>query len=150
MRTLLIAAASLLWLGNTTANYPKCADSVGSEPRLATIKTGDSEHQLAQDLAIECADGKPYTLFERGTRLPASYEDSFFAQEEDAEEIHVYFRDLGLFVSRKLHKAPGGKPHMKVTVRVDARGQVTLTEWDPEEEIEIPLGSITYESVGRQ
>lgn len=153
MRDLLIAAASLFLLGSATvshpANHPQCAESLG-EPSLAVVETGDSPNQLAQDLVIECANGKPLILLARGTRLPASYEDMFFAHEEDAEEIHLSFQDLGLFVSRKLHKMSGGMPHMKATIRVDGVGKVTLTEWDPEEEIEIPIGSVTYESVGRQ
>src|SRR5687767_936969 len=109
MRTLLIAAASLLWLGSS----PRCSDRL--EISLASIKRGDSEHQLAQDLTIECFDGEPLTLLPRGTRLPASYEDRFVATEEDAKEIQLIFPDLGLFVSEKLHKAPGGLPHMKAT-----------------------------------
>ncbi|HVG07940.1 MAG TPA: hypothetical protein VNM67_09555 [Thermoanaerobaculia bacterium] len=145
MRTVLIAAASLLWIGSAMANRPQCAD--GLEPSLATVKVGDSPNELAQDLVIECASGEPLVLLARGTRLPASYEDSFLAQEEDAEEIHLSFLDLGLFVSRKLHKAPGGMPHMKATIRVDGTGNVTLTEWDPEEEIEIPIGSVAYRRV---
>jgi len=149
MRTILIAAASLFLLGSATANHPQCADDL-LEPSLAVVETGESPNQLAQDLVIECANGKPLVLLTRGTRLPASYEDMFFAHEEGAEEIHLSFQDLGLFVSRKLHKAPGGMPHMKATIRVDGTGKVTLTEWDPEEEIEIPIGSLTYESVGRQ
>jgi hypothetical protein len=146
MRTLLIAAASLLWLGSSAAQFPKCSDS--SDPSLASVKTGDSENQLAEDLTIECFNGKPLTLFLRGTRLPASYEDRFVAKEEEAEEIQLHFQGLGLFVSDKLHKAPGGLPHMKATIRVDEAGLVTLTEWDPDEEIVIPIGSLPIEKAG--
>jgi hypothetical protein len=143
MRTLLIAAASLLWLGST---FPKCSDRF--EISLASVKAGDSEHQLAEDLAIECFDGRPLTLFSQGTRLPASYEDRFFAMEEDAEEIQLHFPGLGLFVSDKLHKAPGGLPHMKATIRVDEAGLVTLTEWDPDEEIVIQIGTVRVDKAG--
>jgi len=146
MRALLIAAASLLWLGNSPAQFPRC--SADLEPSLASIKTGDSENQLAEDLTLDCFDGRHLTVFPRGTRLPASYEDSFVAQEEDAEEIQLHFGDLGLFVSDKLHKAPGGLPHMKATIRVDEAGLVTLTEWDPDEEIVIPIGSLPIEKAG--
>lgn len=143
MRLLVIAVASLLWLGGSTDQFPRCKR--GLEPRLATVETGDSEHQLAGVLAIECYDGRPLVLFARGTRLPASYEDNFFAEKEDAKEVQLYFPGLGLFASRKLHKGPGGLPHMKATIRVDEKGKVTLTEWDPDEEVVIEIGSIQVE-----
>jgi hypothetical protein len=146
MRTLLIAAASLLWLGSSTAQFAKC--SRGFEPRLARVETGESELQLAEPLAIECSDGKPLILLPRGTRLPASYEDSFLAEKEDAEEVQLHFPDLGLFVSDKLHKWPGGLPHMKAKIRVDEAGLVTLTEWDPDEEIVIQIGTVPVEKAG--
>ena len=148
MRTVLIAAASLLFLGSSTDPFPQCEH--GLEPRLATVKHGDSDHQLVEALVIECSDGGPLTLFARGARLPASYEDNFFADKEDAEEIHLYFPGLGLFASRKLHKGPGGLPHMKATIRVDEKGQVTLTEWDPDEEVAVEIGSIQVEKEGGQ
>jgi hypothetical protein len=134
----MIVVASLLWLGGSSALFPKCSD--GYEPSLARIVKEDSEHQLAEALTIECSDGRPLTLFSRGTRLPASYEDSFLAMQEDADEIQLYFPGLGLFVSHKLRKWPGGLPHMKATMRVDEEGLVTLTV--------VPIGSVRVEKAG--
>lgn len=131
-----------------TDRFPKCPDRF--EPPLAMVKEGTSEHRLAEELTIECSDGRTYVLLARGTRLPASYEDNFFAPDEEAEEVQLFFQGLSLFASKKLHKGPGGLPHMKATIRVDESGQVTLTEWDPEEELVVPVGSLPVEKGSAQ
>lgn len=148
MRTLLIAAVSLFLLGSSDGRFPQCPRAL--EPSLARVETGSSEHRLAEELVVQCSDGRPYVLLPSGTRLPASYENRFVAGDMGAEEVRLHFQGMLPFISRKLHKAPGGYPHMKATIRVDEAGQVTLTEWDPDKEVAISIGKLRVEKAGGQ